>query len=148
RLRQDALTQPRSLAAETNGPADTPGSVHTLEGAGRPSISGLRCRSPLAVYPEAGRATRNASCLTLLRTRFTQPTRSLGPLVVSYTTVSPLPLTKSVAVCFLLHFLAGCPGWVLPTVLLCGARTFLGARCRSNVATRPSCRPIRQPSLD
>jgi hypothetical protein len=32
-----------------------------------------------------------------------------------------------VAVCFLLHFLAGCPGWVLPTVLPCGARTFLGA---------------------
>jgi len=32
-----------------------------------------------------------------------------------------------VAVCFLLHFLAGHPGWALPTVLLCGARTFLGA---------------------
>src|SRR5690606_15901940 len=27
----------------------------------------------------------------------------------------------------LLHFLAGYPGWVLPTVLPCGARTFLGA---------------------
>ena len=31
-----------------------------------------------------------------------------------------------VAVYFLLHFLAGCPGWVLPTALLYGARTFLG----------------------
>ncbi len=30
------------------------------------------------------------------------------------------------AVCSLLHFLAGCPGWVLPTALPCGARTFLG----------------------
>src|SRR5690554_7097084 len=29
--------------------------------------------------------------ISLLRTRFTQPTRSLGPLVVSYSTVSPLP---------------------------------------------------------
>ena len=57
--------------------------------------------------------------------------RSPEPLVVSYTTVSPLPRRASeegaVAVYFLLHCLAGCPGWVLPTALLCGARTFLGA---------------------
>ncbi len=31
------------------------------------------------------------------------------------------------AVYFLLHCLAGYPGWVLPTALLYGARTFLGA---------------------
>jgi len=31
-----------------------------------------------------------------------------------------------VAVCFLLHFLADYSGWVLPTALLYGARTFLG----------------------
>ncbi|MCU1635929.1 MAG: hypothetical protein JWQ68_1168, partial [Cryobacterium sp.] len=30
------------------------------------------------------------------------------------------------AVYFLWHCLAGCPGWVLPTALLYGARTFLG----------------------
>jgi len=30
-----------------------------------------------------------------------------------------------VAVCFLLHFLAGYPEWVLPTIMLFGARTFL-----------------------
>ncbi|VXB33117.1 hypothetical protein FRIGORI9N_310051 [Frigoribacterium sp. 9N] len=36
------------------------------------------------------------------------------------------PEVRHVAVCSLLHFLAGCPGWVLPTALLCGARTFLG----------------------
>ena len=57
----------------------------------RSSIYDVRCRTPLAVYPETGRAARNASCSTLLRARFTQPTRSRGPLVVSYTTVSPLP---------------------------------------------------------
>ena len=34
-------------------------------------------------------------CLTLLRTRFTQRARSLGPLVVSYTTVSPLPRAEA-----------------------------------------------------
>jgi hypothetical protein len=39
------------------------------------------------------------------------------------------------AVCFLLHFLAGCPGWVLPTALLYGARTFLGALLTKHNAT-------------
>ena len=130
-----------------NGPAITPGSVptHPRMCHRRSSIYDVRCRTPLAVYPETGRAARNAPCSTLLRARFTQPTRSHGPLVVSYTTVSPLPESrKTPAVCFLLHFLAGYPGWELPTALLCGARTFLGTPWR---ITRPSCRPIRVHSL-
>lgn len=49
--------------------------------------------------------------------------------VVSYTTLSPLP-TRTPAVCFLWHCLADHSGWVLPTVLSCGARTFLGAVSR------------------
>jgi hypothetical protein len=53
--------------------------------------------------------------------------RSPAPLVVSYTTVSPLPPLRK-AVCFLWHYLADYSGWVLPTTLLCGARTFLGVR--------------------
>ncbi|GAB3798169.1 hypothetical protein GCM10028798_10290 [Humibacter antri] len=65
-------------------------------------------------------------CLTLLRTRFAEPAGSPRPLVVSYTAVSPLPCACAKAVCFLWHCLAGHPGWALPTVLLCGARTFLG----------------------
>ena len=40
--------------------------------------------------------------------------------------------------------LAGYPGWVLPTALPCGARTFLGD-CHQS--TRPSCRPIPPASL-
>ncbi len=36
------------------------------------------------------------------------------------------PAGADVAVCFLWHFPAGHPGWVLPTTLPCGARTFLG----------------------
>ena len=76
--------------------------------------------------------------------------RSPEPLVVSYTTVSPLPRSHlavtTVAVCSLLHCLAGCPGWVLPTALLCGARTFLGGP-GGPVPTRPSCRPVRPFSL-
>lgn len=75
-------------------------------------------------------------CPTLLRARFTQPAGSPRPLVVSYTTVSPLPHgVRRAAVCFLLHFLAGCPGWVLPTALLCGARTFLGGPLTRTDAT-------------
>ena len=58
--------------------------------------------------------------------------------MVSYTTVSPLPESPQ-AVCFLLHLLAGHPGWVLPTTLLCGARTFLGG-----FPTRPPGQLIRK----
>lgn len=89
--------------------------------------------------PEDSASSLNVLCLTLLRARFTERIRSPGPLVVSYTTVSPLP-TLPPAVCFLWHCLADCSGWVLPTALLCGARTFLGA---PGGATRPSHRPIR-----
>lgn len=59
--------------------------------------------------------------------------------VVSYTTLSPLPGSPP-AVCSLWHCLADRSGWVLPTALPCGARTFLGA---GEPATRPSGRPIR-----
>ena len=95
--------------------------------------------TPLAVYPETGRAALNASCLTLLRARFAKPPDHLGLLVVSYTTVSPLPPPEDArAVCFLLHFPAGCPGWVLPTALLCGARTFLGGASEETQRDRPA----------
>jgi len=60
---------------------------------------------------------------------FTKPSGSPRALVVSYTTVSPLPVRRRSgvpAVCFLWHFPAGHPGWALPTTLPCGARTFLG----------------------
>jgi len=69
-------------------------------------------------------------------------------LVVSYTAVSPLPPSRwdarashrqSEAVCFLWHCPAGRPGWVLPTTLLCGVRTFLDAASAAAIAwpTRP-----------
>src|SRR5690606_10211825 len=73
--------------------------------------------------------------LILLRVGFTEPPRSPGVLVVSYTTVSPLPPVRAPeAVCFLWHCPAGHPGWELPTTLPCGARTFLGTGCP---VTRP-----------
>jgi len=68
--------------------------------------------------------------LTLLRVGFTEPPQSPAALVVSYTTVSPLPPDQAAAwsrtaVCFLWHCPAGHPGSALPTTLPCGARTFL-----------------------
>jgi hypothetical protein len=41
----------------------------------------------------SGGPPSNAACLALLRVGFTEPLRSPGALVVSYTTVSPLPMT-------------------------------------------------------
>ena len=75
-------------------------------------------------------------CLALLRVGFAEPPRSPGALVVSYTTVSPLPVPGPgggpSAVCSLLHFPSGRPAWELPSTLPCGVRTFLD---------RLGCRP-------
>ena len=46
---------------------------------------------PSSGLPDTSAISLIGVCLTLLRARFTQRARSLGPLVVSYTTVSPLP---------------------------------------------------------
>jgi hypothetical protein len=51
-----------------------------------------------------------------------------GPAVGSYPTISPLPsprLTEAAAVYFLWHFPSACTAWVLPSIPLCGVRTFL-----------------------
>jgi len=83
--------------------------------------------------------------LTLLRVGFTEPPQSPAALVVSYTTVSPLPPGRDpAAVCFLWHFPAGRPGSALPTTLPCGARTFLGDP--GGTGTDAAARPAR-PSL-
>src|SRR5699024_12548689 len=63
----------------------------------------------------------------LLSVGFTQPPQSLGTLVRSYRTVSPLPRLR-VAVYFLLHLPAGHPGLLLAITVLYKVRTFLGAR--------------------
>jgi hypothetical protein len=70
----------------------------------RPSISACRRRQALAVHPQArtGRPRTPAQppaptddLSTLLRVGFTEPPRSPGVLVVSYTTVSPLPRAEA-----------------------------------------------------
>ena len=68
----------------------------------RPSIWARRHRRARAVYPQTrtGRPRTPAQAprgtlLTLLRVGFTEPPRSPGVLVVSYTTVSPLPPARA-----------------------------------------------------
>jgi hypothetical protein len=76
--------------------------------------------------------------LVLLPVGFTEPRRSPDALVVSYTTVSPLPAlwsdanagSEPLAVYSLWHCPAGHPGWVLPTTAPYGVRTFLDATTR------------------
>ena len=102
----------------------------SVAGAGAAAI---HLRTPLptpssGLPGHSGEQPSNVPCLALLRVGFTEPRRSPGALVVSYTTFSPLlpPAARArEAVCFLWHWPAGYPEWALPTTLLCGARTFL-----------------------
>src|SRR4051794_35536286 len=116
-------------------PACRPGSVPGRLAASRSAAIHLGLPLPTASCglpassggpPSNARARSVLLFLTLLQVGFTKPFRSPGTLVVSYTTVSPLPTYRSApAVCSLWHFPAGHPGWVLPTTSPCGARTFL-----------------------
>lgn len=68
-----------------------------------------------------------------------RPTVASGP-VVSYATVSPLPVRRP-AVCSLLRYLSGRPGRTLSAIVLCGARKFLSTvkqyRNHKEVSVRP-----------
>ena len=105
--------------------------VRSTRELGRAALRHLRGGAALAQPSYVGRSRRTDDLLILLRAGFTEPPRSPGTLVVSYTTVSPLPAPlEAPAVCFLWHCPAGHPGWVLPTTPPCGARTFLDTRRR------------------
>ena len=95
-----AFPQVRPCFAD--GLACRPGSVPGGAG-GRPSIYGCRCRHPPAIYPRT-RAGRPRTCarpvqardfLILLQVGFAEPAGSPRSLVVSYSTVSPLPAPES-----------------------------------------------------
>src|SRR3954451_15495529 len=98
------------MGGHPSGTAVAGGLVRSTRGLGRVTLERPR--------------SRRTGLLTLLQVGVTEPFRSPRTLVVSYTTVSPLPPVRT-AVCFLWHCPAGRPGWVLPTTLPCGARTFL-----------------------
>ncbi|SDQ73059.1 hypothetical protein SAMN04489718_1965 [Actinopolyspora saharensis] len=117
----------------------------------RPSIWACRHRQTQAVYPQVSDGPPSNTCadaegalLTLLRVGFTEPPLSPGVLVVSYTTLSPLPGRIGRAVCFLWHFPEGHPWLPLATTLPCGVRTFLDGRA----PPRPPGRLVRSPSLE
>ena len=57
--------------------------------------------------------------------------------VSSYLTISPLPGVNR-AVYFLWHCLWGHPPWALPSILSCGARTFLTAGPKTGKRARPT----------
>ncbi len=141
----------RALAADES--ACTPGSVSRgpcgPRGGGHPSRTGVAAglvRSTRglgrAALDRPRRAAVRRLLLTLLQVGFTEPSESPRTLVVSYTTVSPLPdASRPPAVCFLWHCPAGHPGWALPTTLPCGARTFLGGAPEDPDATARPARP-------
>ena len=131
-------TERWATSERANGPACTPGSVRGPKPRGRSSLSATRCRAAPAAYPRTRRAAsassvwpcsgRGLPCGSchhdpggLLHRRFT------------------LTATEVAAVCSLWHCLADHSGWVLPTALPCGARTFLGAAVtRSDATVQPT----------
>ena len=93
RRRRRPLAEAPTRADES---ADTPGSVPGRFPAARWAAIHLRRALPTRLQRptrELGRAAlkRSVPCLTLLQVGFTEPPGRPGTLVVSYTTVSPLP---------------------------------------------------------
>src|ERR1700704_6355564 len=112
--------------------ACTPDSVRTLTRPRRPSLSAGGYPTALAAYPGVSAGGQPSPCLTLLPVGFAKPPGSPRALVRSYRTVSPLPVLlppenkQPSAVCFLWHFPAGHPDWLLASTLPFGVPTFLG----------------------
>src|SRR6185437_8609728 len=121
----------RSKGYGRGEPACRPGSVPALGARAAVIHLGLPLPAASCGLPASlGRAALERSrrprraLLTLLQVGFTKPSQSPVTLVVSYTTVSPLPSGHDRrAVCFLWHCPAGRPGSALPTTMPCGART-------------------------
>ena len=127
-------------AERANGPACTPGSVRGREPRGRSSLSATRCRAAPAAYPGTRRAASTSPVWPCSGRGLPCGSRHRDPGGLLHRRFT-LTAAEAEAVCSLWHCLADHSGWVLPTALPCGARTFLGAR--RTAATRPSSRPIR-----
>src|SRR5690606_11688040 len=99
----------------------------------RPAVT-HRLQQPTRDFTDAGRAS---SLLGLAPGGVYRATPVARGAVVSYTTVSPLPvrLAAPSAVCSLLHFPSPCDARPLAGTLPCGARTFLPRRERLRRST-------------
>ena len=118
-----------------NGPADTPGSVRPAR-AGRDGHLSRDCVAAALQRSTRGRDEQPHGPLCDLAPgevyRAGRVTPVAGGLLPHRFT---LAAGTPAAVCSLWHCLAGHPGWVLPTALLFGARTFLGAGLATGDAT-------------
>ena len=123
-------------AERANGPACTPGSVRGREPRGRSSLSATRCRAALAAYPRTRRAASTSSVWPCSGRGLPCESRHRDPGGLLHRRFT-LTAAEAAAVCFLWHCLADHSGWVLPTALPCGARTFLGALAR-HVTVQPT----------
>ncbi len=116
----------------------------------RPSIYERRCRRPPAAYPctRAG-SPDHAHCLALLRVGFTEPCRSPGMLVVSYTAFSPLltctPKPARERFLFCGTGLRVTPSGRYPPPCPAEPGRSSVERVLTHRPTRPPGRPIRQP---
>ena len=129
-MRGSSGQRPSRSAEDTgeraNGPACTPGSVRGREPRGRSSLSATRCRAAPAAYPGTRRAASSSPVWPCSGRGLPCGPRHRDPGGLLH---HPFTLTSTdvEAVCSLWHCLADRSGWVLPTALPCGARTFLGA---------------------
>ena len=123
----------------------------------RSSIYGGRCRAPPAAYPRARAGSPRTLARAVVAHRPSWPCSTWGlPSLRSHLrswwsltppfhphphSHEPRGSSEPLAVCSLWHCPAGCPGWVLPTTLPCGVRTFLDA---SRHRDRPADSSARQ----
>ena len=109
---------------------------------------GTTLPQPSSGLPGNSASSLDVPCVTLLRTRFTEPARSPWPLVVSYTTVSPLPRAEAQGGLFSVALSRGLPRVGVthrPALWSPDVPRHRGLR-RARM-TRPSCRPIPSSSL-
>ena len=134
----------QAWCAPSSGISGTSRPVSRILSNGDHPSEARRCRRAPATYPETSREQRSdgfrgqrTGLLGLAPGgvyRAAPVTRRTGGLLHHRFTLTR-PLGR--AVCSLWHCPAGHPGWVLPTTLLCGVRTFLSPVTRAAI-TRPT----------
>ena len=118
----------------------------------RPLLPGAWCDLPGSSGEQPSNASAGATRAPSLDLapggvyRATPVAWGAGGLLHHRFTLTSAPIARTGAVCFLWHCPAGRPGWVLPTTLLCGVRTFLSAPSLPCGGRPAIARPTRPPS--